>query len=209
MFKSIAAAAAALLFLAGTASAETVTLDFDDLAHSESANGHSNPFTYQGFEISSSSTQLPINVWGTTTSENADPGGATIASNSLTLRRIDGKMFDLVSFDVAELGNTGTGAEFRFYIVDARGSFVNSATVAFDDSKGLQTATPWLHMGAVGLSSITVYANEGVQFDNFVFSNVRDAPTAVPEPATWAMLIIGFGIAGTGLRRARFQYLSA
>lgn len=27
--------------------------------------------------------------------------------------------------------------------------------------------------------------------------------TAVPEPATWAMLIVGFGMAGTGLRHAR------
>ncbi|MES2895026.1 MAG: PEPxxWA-CTERM sorting domain-containing protein [Pseudomonadota bacterium] len=27
--------------------------------------------------------------------------------------------------------------------------------------------------------------------------------TAVPEPATWAMMIIGFGLAGSGLRRER------
>ncbi|HEY9235112.1 MAG TPA: PEPxxWA-CTERM sorting domain-containing protein [Phenylobacterium sp.] len=30
-------------------------------------------------------------------------------------------------------------------------------------------------------------------------------PTAVPEPATWAMMIIGFGLVGSGLRRARGQ----
>jgi len=30
-------------------------------------------------------------------------------------------------------------------------------------------------------------------------------PTAVPEPATWAMMIAGFGLAGAGLRRSRAQ----
>ncbi|MBU3076332.1 PEPxxWA-CTERM sorting domain-containing protein [Sphingomonas sp. XMGL2] len=28
-------------------------------------------------------------------------------------------------------------------------------------------------------------------------------PSAVPEPATWAMLILGFGVVGTGMRRRR------
>ena len=30
---------------------------------------------------------------------------------------------------------------------------------------------------------------------------VVNPPSAVPEPATWAMMITGFGLAGTALRR--------
>jgi hypothetical protein len=32
---------------------------------------------------------------------------------------------------------------------------------------------------------------------------VRFTGSAVPEPATWAMMITGFGLAGTALRAAR------
>ena len=31
----------------------------------------------------------------------------------------------------------------------------------------------------------------------------NDNPSAVPEPATWALTIIGFGIIGVGARRRR------
>ena len=34
-------------------------------------------------------------------------------------------------------------------------------------------------------------------------SEVRFTGSAVPEPATWAMMITGFGLAGTALRAAR------
>ena len=34
------------------------------------------------------------------------------------------------------------------------------------------------------------------------FDWVND-PTAAPEPATWALMISGFGLAGAGLRRRR------
>ncbi|MES3026358.1 MAG: PEPxxWA-CTERM sorting domain-containing protein [Pseudomonadota bacterium] len=36
-------------------------------------------------------------------------------------------------------------------------------------------------------------------------SEVRFEGSAVPEPATWAMMIIGFGAAGSMIRTARHQ----
>ncbi len=35
------------------------------------------------------------------------------------------------------------------------------------------------------------------------FDNVSLDVTAVPEPATWAMMIVGFGMTGASLRRRR------
>ena len=39
----------------------------------------------------------------------------------------------------------------------------------------------------------------GVQFDNVTVSTL----SAVPEPATWAMMILGFGAVGTMVRTSR------
>ena len=42
----------------------------------------------------------------------------------------------------------------------------------------------------------------GVNLDNLVVTGER-ITSAVPEPATWAMMIVGFFGAGSALRRAR------
>jgi PEP-CTERM motif len=50
-------------------------------------------------------------------------------------------------------------------------------------------------------SSHTIQLNQ-VSAGNWVFvSEVTFAGTAVPEPATWAMMIMGFGMVGAGMRR--------
>ena len=44
-----------------------------------------------------------------------------------------------------------------------------------------------------------------LRFDSLtVTSDPGPLPGAVPEPSTWAMMILGFGLAGAGLRRRRF-----
>ena len=42
---------------------------------------------------------------------------------------------------------------------------------------------------------------KGVTFDNLLVTG--NVPSAVPEPATWAMMIMGFGLAGTAIRKRR------
>lgn len=56
-----------------------------------------------------------------------------------------------------------------------------------------------LSLTLAGIHSVRFYSNGGtVGFDNFEFG---DLAAAVPEPASWAMMIAGFGIAGMALRR--------
>lgn len=43
----------------------------------------------------------------------------------------------------------------------------------------------------------------------FVFTNVGGGEVAVPEPATWAMLIMGFGLVGSAVRRRKASVVSA
>ena len=42
-----------------------------------------------------------------------------------------------------------------------------------------------------------------IVFDDITFGSDRPGPGAVPEPATWAMMLVGFGAAGAALRRGR------
>ena len=46
-------------------------------------------------------------------------------------------------------------------------------------------------------------SDDGLAVDNFMLSAAGAAPSAVPEPATWAMMIAGFGLVGGTLRRRR------
>lgn len=49
------------------------------------------------------------------------------------------------------------------------------------------------------ISSLTIYGAGNQQLDNIVLSTA----SAVPEPATWALMIVGFGLVGMALRRAK------
>lgn len=43
----------------------------------------------------------------------------------------------------------------------------------------------------------------GAGLDNVAFERVSTPPPSVPEPGAWALMILGFGLTGAGLRRAR------
>lgn len=78
---------------------------------------------------------------------------------------------------------------------------------------GVSQAFTGPSLGTIGWASITGLNLTGgshtIQFNqlsggNWVFaSEVTFAGSAVPEPATWAMMIAGFGLVGTSLRRRR------
>jgi len=53
-------------------------------------------------------------------------------------------------------------------------------------------STPFFTTDIPGLSNAVLYVN-----------GTPPPPPAVPEPATWAMMLLGFGAAGTALRRSR------
>ncbi|MBI1200442.1 MAG: PEP-CTERM sorting domain-containing protein [Phenylobacterium sp.] len=55
----------------------------------------------------------------------------------------------------------------------------------------------FLHTGAIG-----VQAPSGVDYSSASGVFLTDTG-AVPEPATWAVMILGFGLAGGTLRRRR------
>lgn len=144
-------------------------------------------------------------TWGKNDAFNPDKGGATLSlatvNVSLVVTAADGGLFDLAGFDLTT-GFNGAGGAVPFTWTDAGG--LHASTLALDDLKGLQTFS----LNLKGLSQFTLRstAPKMFQVDNIVASPVV---SAVPEPATWAMMILGFGLAGSALRRARAQGAAA
>lgn len=54
-----------------------------------------------------------------------------------------------------------------------------------------------------GIFDATRYLDSDLQRQGYSAQFVSDVESAVPEPATWAMMLFGFGIMGVGIRRQR------
>lgn len=123
---------------------------------------------------------------------------------------INGAAQSLGSLFFSHTGSRKTGYIYSFDIdIDA--------PVVLRTNLFLQTITPDGQSGFQRVEFVpesygTMWSNGGFWFesksgqpvsirvDNLTFATVAGS---VPEPATWAMMIIGFGLAGTTLRRRR------
>ena len=82
------------------------------------------------------------------------------------------------------------------------GSYWNDTVVRYDFLIPHSASTFGLaiNFGGAGFQGGT---DESWGIDNFALSAIYDASGGVPEPATWAMLIAGFGMVGGALRARR------
>ena len=197
MFAAVALAAAAPAHAA-------LVLDFDDLAKAGVDRTNIGPatFDYNGFRFASAYSESPhFTVWDRQSPFNADPGGGTFYHRwdrfPVTISRVDGAAFDLTSLDIADVTNVGAQNTNQFFFRYADGREEN-ASFTTDDMAGLQTYL----VDRRGLVAFGYAAqpSQWIQIDNLTFA---DAVSAVPEPATWAMMILGFGGVGAMLRRTR------
>jgi hypothetical protein len=77
---------------------------------------------------------------------------------------------------------SGSGFVLEYYAVKYGNEFTLYEYLGTDGTGS------WVTNGKNGVSHIAFFGSPG---------------TAVPEPATWAMMLLGFGAAGTALRRSR------
>jgi hypothetical protein len=197
--------AIAALAAAPTANAATV-IDFNEFTHDTGDLKLSEHFESQGyaFDLSIESAQAWI-VYGKNDGRNADPGHATLMSNLLNtttrMSRVNNGLFDLTSIDFSDLFNTGQSPWVRLAYTDALGA-TTSEMRRLDTTKGLETFA--INQSSLRAFEYTFVANYTPgspgwgQADNIVANAV-----AAPEPTTWALLIMGFGAAGSALRRKR------
>lgn len=114
--------------------------------------------------------------------------GAT--TKVLTANNASGTVNDFAGGTVVQGPANVWGIQWNDRIVDMSTSTL--ATFAHTNS----TLTFGLRAGGAGWQGGT---DESWAFDNLVIS-IEPVISAIPEPATWAMLIAGFGLVGTSLR---------
>jgi len=152
-----------------------------------------------------------FNVSGDTTT---GPASATFGRSGLQ----SGTFTDEFTFTVAEMG-LGSGALTTIQ-AGADGSATDLDFLEVTFSNGTETFNvPLVSDGyeAGGLANIPLFAGvlntltvtylsrgEGAFGGSLAFA---PAVSAVPEPATWAMMIIGFGAVGVAMRRRRRDHV--
>jgi PEP-CTERM motif len=120
---------------------------------------------------------------------SVDPGGGGIIQ---TIATTPGQIYTL-SFDLANLG--GIPNAFGLYW-DSGFLFIN------EDLGGFDYIT--LSGDLVATSSSTILGFVFYHEPSFWFlDNVSLVESVIPEPATWGMMIAGFGLVGSALRRRR------
>ena len=210
-------AAVAVAAVAGAASAATyvpVTLDFEDLA--DSANGGVPLDAYMGFSFDAGTFYV-----------TALTNNTLITNSALVITRTDGKAF---YFDSLKYSARGGDSE-KFYFLAHNGAatvFDGADLNANDDGyfktditqpkltelSGFQNQLITRLTIVSGIRGATSQDYQRMTVDDLQFrieepAVVPPPPTAVPEPASWALMLLGFGGAGAALRRRRRPLVTA
>lgn len=201
----------ALAAVSVPAFSQSTTIDFSSLAFDGSTasgpRGVSSPLNLNGYTLTATDPfgLPPILVYSRQSTNSADPGGAAIFPNrtntGITITRTDGGLFTFNGLDLTYAFNDqnaffgGGTASFSFN----GGSSV--VTRAFDNLAGFQT----FNFDVANLTSVNISADSPFQIDNVRLTAVA----AVPEPGTWAMMLLGFGGIGLAMRRKRTPTLAA
>ena len=191
--------AAALALAAVCAPAAAGTITFNDLTTTNTFDPYESVTEGGLLFTNSHGTSDNFIVWGANDGRNADQGGATLNNNysqtTTTVTRVGGGKFDLTSIDLGDVYNYAYGGQVRF---DFNGDSAGTEYVDLDNLVGLQTFT----FNKTGLISFnyTPLTTTGawIQADNVVMDLKQNG--AVPEPASWAMMLGGFGLVGGALR---------
>lgn len=110
-----------------------------------------------------------------------------------TTIRIAGN-FDLFGLNA---GNFRGSQNASFQVTTNLGSYLFTPFIADASYGGALTFVGFRADAGEYLTSVRVFGNGATGFTDVQIGNAG----AVPEPATWAMLIVGFGLVGASMRR--------
>lgn len=197
IFRGVATACAALL-VAGAAGASTIT--FGALLGTN-GDAFTGPYTEAGFTV----LQTAGDVFEGHGFGNPEPslvvgsvfGGRTQGTVEVT--RSGGGMFNLTSFDWTDQNGPG-----GYFIVGYHGPLAIFSIASAADFGGIfQTVLG--NTTQVDRLQFNLTANgTSLNLDNIVIG-----AGGVPEPASWALLLAGFGLTGAAVRRKRGARVTA
>jgi hypothetical protein len=209
--RKLALAASLLTFTASAASATTV-MNFDSL-RSKDTTGYTyvtGPYKEAGFTLNAGSCQGSAKTGcflGVQPFKSMDKVGGAIAtqfvSTPVTLTRDNGASFLMQSIDFSEYFDNLIYQPFStdviFSYVFANGG-TGTSTRTFSSDGAFVPTTFNFDLAPLKSFSWTPVTGGGVQFDNI---RLNDVIAAVPEPTTWAMMVLGFGVMGSAMRRRK------
>jgi hypothetical protein len=181
--------------------ASTATITFDT-----QPTGAISSFTEAGFTISSTvgdpgDVATIQNVGAPNENVVVDGNPNDVFGSLLVIKKTGGGLFNLVSLDVANLSNPGSpipvnpGSGFRIEVSGVPGG---------DDVYGpgsstfvTESPTDLTNISQLDINLVSFTPNNATfAVDNIVLSS------AIPEPSTWAMMLLGFaGLGYAGFRR--------
>ena len=139
------------------------------------------------FSLSWTASGLSITVGGVTVTDAGDGKGAPLIGNTLKVDLKGVSLFNLAAIDGVTF-NQGwaTPQSLLFYSSNGWGGdgFTATGTLSLENGGG---------------------SRNGINFKVGTF----EANGVIPEPATWAMMIAGFGFVGAALRRTRRAAVTA
>ena len=111
--------------------------------------------------------------------------------------------FGYIEFNIDETGNIGNAMSVT---IDALDQFGNPFSETADVGNGSNFFSALATDGEV-IRSISFNTGDTTGFTDIRQIRIQPAvgtqPGSVPEPATWAMMLFGFGAAGVAMRRSR------
>lgn len=215
MKTTLACLAAAALF-AASAPAMASTFVFDDLSDSytielanEDIDGLTALLTLSTFDIVDNGTDFVLNYTlentssGNTTSSRYIGFGGDVGADPFSASILLGPLFDEL-----HSGQISSGTNVEFCAVTGNtcsGGGGEGLTIGQSTSGRLlfQTSNTTFSLTNLVVRSQAINTLDGIRGGSAILTEAGGFPDAVPEPSTWAMMILGFGAAGAMLRRHR------
>jgi choice-of-anchor C domain-containing protein len=218
MFKHtlLAAASAAALAIAGSAGAATITNG--GFVGPNPPNGgfvqvDAGSSVIPGWTVSSGNVDWIQGLWQSADGDgfSIDLNGSAPGAISQTIATEVGKAYEL-TFDMS--GNPDNGSDVRLILANTGGSasvFTYDLSVPPNSHTNMNWTPESLKFTAIDTSTTITFASGngggnccfGAALDNVGIAN------AVPEPASWALMLTGFFGMGAMLRRGRGQAATA
>ena len=212
-------ALAAVALMAASTSQAAITV-YTNLAAFTAATSNPGTDTYTGFSILGQTTSPITRTAGAYTYTAATPGNFYGAGTTANPWLSTNQALDSITF--SGFTSTVRGIGGNFFGSDIGGAFAaGNITLSVTDGGGTTTqtivgATTSSFLGFVSTGPITNMVLTSVQpqtgflwptVDNLVLAQGR-IQNAVPEPATWMMMIGGFGLVGASMRRRAARTLA-
>lgn len=237
MFRKQMAAGAAFLLMAPAMPAQATVIDFDDIVRVNASNVGMN-FVIDYDAKAKGSYTSAVSALGSYTFTGVSNGGLTynfnyaITNTSSRTSRIRAFGIDSSGIETA-LSSTGTFTWGYRNVTFPEN--IGAEDICFSAGSGCTShSAGGVNKGATGTGTFAVtFANvmESVDFSHFALKfvgvsskvngqdwaigmghiqSITDGPvSAAPEPETWLMMILGFGLVGYGLRRRVTKALPA